>query len=94
MSPSSSSSSSSSSPRSAAIAVKAFWIASEFFETGAPVSKKFSLSSTWARRASPNFFVGTSEKQSIRQAMEHLLARNREIRPLCLGPARPMKVEW
>ena len=34
------------------------------------------------------------EKQSMREAMEHLLARKREIRPLCLGPARPMKVEW
>ena len=33
------------------------------------------------------------EKQSIREAMEHLFAKNRDIRPLCLGPARPMKEE-
>ena len=33
-------------------------------------------------------------KQSMREAMEHLLARYLEIRPLFLGPARPMKVEW
>ena len=33
-------------------------------------------------------------KQSMRDAMEHLLARYREIRPLFLAPARPMKVEW
>ena len=30
----------------------------------------------------------------MREAMEHLLARKREMRPLCLGPARPMKDEW
>ena len=34
------------------------------------------------------------EKQSIREAIEHLLAKNREIRPLCFGPALPIKVEW
>ena len=36
--------------------------------------------------------VGASEKQSIREAIEHLLARKREMRPLFLVPARPMKV--
>lgn len=36
--------------------------------------------------------VGASEKQSIREAIEHLLARNLEIRPLFLVAARPMKV--
>ena len=34
------------------------------------------------------------EKQSIREAIEHLLAKNREMRPLCFGPALPIKVEW
>jgi len=33
-------------------------------------------------------------KQSIRDAMEHLLARYREIRPLFFVAARPMNVEW
>jgi hypothetical protein len=36
---------------------------------------------------------GASEKQSILEAMEHLLARKREMRPLFLVPARPMKVD-
>lgn len=30
----------------------------------------------------------------MRDAMEHLFARNREILPLCLGPALPIKDEW
>lgn len=30
----------------------------------------------------------------MREAMVHLLARYREIRPLFLAAARPMKVEW
>lgn len=34
------------------------------------------------------------EKQSMREAMVHLLARYREMRPLFLAAARPMKVEW
>lgn len=34
------------------------------------------------------------EKQSILDAMEHLLARYRLMRPLFLSPARPMNVEW
>lgn len=32
------------------------------------------------------------EKQSMRDAIEHLFARKREIRPLFLDPARPMNV--
>jgi hypothetical protein len=34
------------------------------------------------------------EKQSILDAIEHLLAKYLEIRPLFLTPARPMNVEW
>lgn len=34
------------------------------------------------------------EKQSIREAILHLFARYREMRPLFLAAARPMKVEW
>lgn len=34
------------------------------------------------------------EKQSMREAMVHLLARYLEMRPLFFAPARPMKVEW
>lgn len=34
------------------------------------------------------------EKQSILDAMEHLLAKYREMRPLFLVPALPIKVEW
>lgn len=37
---------------------------------------------------------GSPEKQSMREAMVHLLARYLEIRPLFLAAARPMKVEW
>ena len=36
----------------------------------------------------------TSLKQSILDAIEHLLARKREIRPLFLEPALPMNDEW
>ena len=36
----------------------------------------------------------TSLKQSILEAMEHLLARKREIRPLFFEPALPIKDEW
>ena len=38
--------------------------------------------------------VGTSEKHSVREAVLHLFARYREMRPLFLAAARPMKVEW
>lgn len=34
------------------------------------------------------------EKQSIREAILHLFARYRDMRPLFLAAARPMKVEW
>jgi hypothetical protein len=34
------------------------------------------------------------EKQSILEAMEHLLAKYLDMRPLFLMPARPIKVEW
>jgi len=30
----------------------------------------------------------------MREAIEHLFARYREIRPLFLAPALPMKDEW
>ena len=38
--------------------------------------------------------MGTSEKQSIHEAILHLFARYREMRPMFLAAARPMKVEW
>ena len=38
--------------------------------------------------------MGTSEKQLIREAILHLFARYREMRPMFLAAARPMKVEW
>ena len=38
--------------------------------------------------------MASSEKQSIREAIEHLFARYREIRPLFFCCARPMKEEW
>lgn len=50
-------------------------------------------SSTWRLSASPNFDVGVSEKLSILEAIEHLLAKNREILPLDLAPVRPMNDE-
>lgn len=37
---------------------------------------------------------GLPEKQSIRDAMEHLFARYREIRPLFFVLALPMNEEW
>ena len=37
--------------------------------------------------------VGVSEKLSILEAMEHLFAKKREIRPLDLAPVLPMKEE-
>lgn len=51
-------------------------------------------SSTWRLRASPNLEVGVSEKLSILDAMEHLLARKRDILPLDLVPVLPMNEEW
>jgi hypothetical protein len=38
--------------------------------------------------------MNSPEKQSMRDAMEHLLARYREIRPLFFVEALPMKEEW
>jgi hypothetical protein len=38
--------------------------------------------------------VGVSEKLSILDAIEHLLARKRDILPLDLAPVLPMKDEW
>jgi hypothetical protein len=34
------------------------------------------------------------EKQSVLDAMEHLLAKYHDMLPLFLSPARPMNVEW
>ena len=42
----------------------------------------------------PKASVWKSEKQSMRDAMLHLLARYREMRPLFLACALPMKEEW
>jgi hypothetical protein len=36
---------------------------------------------------------GIPEKQSIRDAMDNLFAKNRDIRPLNFGPAFPMNDE-
>lgn len=41
----------------------------------------------------PPLSVLLPEKQSMREAIEHLLARYLDILPLFLAPARPMKVE-
>merc|ERR1712108_79264 len=65
-----------------------------FFSGTSPVSKKFNRSSTCFLRKFPTTGEGSSEKQSMRQAIEALLAKKREIRPLFLAAARPMKVEW
>uniref|UniRef100_A0A182UI10 FYVE zinc finger domain-containing protein n=1 Tax=Anopheles melas TaxID=34690 RepID=A0A182UI10_9DIPT len=53
----------------------------------------FSRSSTWPFSASPNTVDGVSAKQSIRDAIVHLFARKREMRPLFFAFARPMKDE-
>lgn len=58
--PSSSSSSDPSSSSSRAIDSRTFRIASAFLEGGSPVSKNLSRSSTWSRKASPNFAEGFS----------------------------------
>lgn len=41
-----------------------------------------------------NTACNSPEKQSMREAMVHLLARYLEMRPLFLAAARPMNVEW
>ncbi|KAL2727229.1 hypothetical protein V1478_007507 [Vespula squamosa] len=56
--------------------------------------QKFKRSSTCCRNFSPKIFVGDSAKQSILDAIEHLLAKYLEILPLFLVPARPINVEW
>jgi hypothetical protein len=38
--------------------------------------------------------VGVSEKLSILDAMEHLLAKKRDILPFDLAPVLPIKDEW
>ena len=38
--------------------------------------------------------MGSSAKESSLDAIEHLLARYLEMRPLFLAPARPMKLLW
>lgn len=68
-------------------------MASAFFIGATPVSKKVSRSSTCFRRASPKTVEGESEKLSIREAMVHLFAKVREIRPLFRAPARPINEE-
>lgn len=67
---------------------------SMFFAGTVPLVKYSSLSSTCLRRNSPYVETGVSEKQSTRAAIEHLLARYLETRPLFLVPAFPMKLEW
>ena len=69
-------------------------ITSTFFLGMSPVSKNFKRSSTCSLSLVPKTLVAVSVKQSIRDAMEHLLAKNREIRPLFLAAARPIKEEW
>ena len=73
---------------------KASFITSIFFLGISPVSKNFNRSSTCSFNLEPKILVACSAKQSILEAMEHLLAKNREIRPLFLAAARPIKEEW
>merc|ERR1712032_185628 len=69
-------------------------ITSRFLRGFVPSVRKFKRSSTWSFSFSPNTVVASSEKQSMRDAMEHLLARYLEIRPLFFCCARPINVEW
>lgn len=71
--------------------------------TGDPRCPKIPVSTTLHPPAIGNLKVAalytgmgrvSPEKQSMREAMVHLLARYREMRPLFLAAARPMKVEW
>lgn len=59
------------------------------------LTKNLSIMATrrWTRRTG-GIQRDSPEKQSMREAMVHLLARYREMRPLFLAAARPMKVEW
>ena len=52
-----------------------------FFLGVSPSSYIFSRSSTCSFSFSPKMLFGVSENASIREAIEHLFARNREIRP-------------
>ena len=61
---------------------KASFITSIFFLGISPVSKNFNRSSTCSFNLVPKTLVACSVKQSILEAMEHLLAKNREMRPL------------
>ena len=58
----------------ASLAMTAF-MTSTFLRGTSPVSKNLRRSSTWSRSSAPNADVTVSEKQSMREAMEHLLAR-------------------
>merc|ERR1719398_304760 len=69
-------------------------ITSTFFLGMSPVSKNFSLSSTCSFILEPKIVLGCSAKQSILDAMVHLLAKNREIRPLFFAAALPINEEW
>ena len=81
-------------PSSFLMASIASVITSTFFLGMSPVSKNFKRSSTCSLSLVPKTLVAVSVKQSIRDAMEHLLAKNREILPLFLAAARPIKDEW
>mmetsp|Transcript_87519 Transcript_87519/g.272234 ORF Transcript_87519/g.272234 Transcript_87519/m.272234 type:complete len:377 (+) Transcript_87519:554-1684(+) len=67
---------------------------SMFLRGVVPSVRKANRSSTWSRSFSPKIAEASSEKQSMREAREHLLARYREMRPLFFCCARPMKDEW
>mmetsp|Transcript_107571 Transcript_107571/g.286257 ORF Transcript_107571/g.286257 Transcript_107571/m.286257 type:complete len:329 (-) Transcript_107571:374-1360(-) len=67
---------------------------SMFFLGVVPSERKAKRSSTWSLSFSPKTVDASSEKLSMREAREHLLARYREMRPLFFCCARPMKVEW
>ena len=82
------------SPCEALTAARASFMTSTFFLGTSPSSNIFSLSSTCSLSFSPKIVFGVSEKASILDAIEHLLAKNREIRPLFLAVARPINVEW
>merc|ERR1719245_1113864 len=82
------------SPSSFLMASIASVITSKFFLGISPVSKNFSLSSTCSFNLLPKMLLDCSEKQSILDAMVHLFAKNREIRPLFFAAALPIKEEW
>mmetsp|Transcript_63099 Transcript_63099/g.133211 ORF Transcript_63099/g.133211 Transcript_63099/m.133211 type:complete len:234 (+) Transcript_63099:134-835(+) len=67
---------------------------SMFLRGVVPSVRKANRSSTWSLSLLPKMVVASSEKQSMREAIEHLLAKYLEIRPLFFCCALPMKVEW